>query len=67
MSNINLFKNNEKVPFYKGFSHILNQEKKKTQNLFQKPAYQSNVSEPANTLFTYNCSWEYFSNELEFE
>ena len=67
MSNITLFKNNEKLPLYKDFSNLIIREKKNVQDLFQKPSYQFNISEPANPLFTQNCSWEFFSNELEFE
>ena len=67
MSNITLFKNNEKLPLYKGYTHLTNLEKQNSGNSYQKPSYQSNVSELSNPLFTYNCSWEYFSNELEFE
>ena len=67
MLNITLLKSNDNSSLYNTFSNCFNNEKKNIKELLQKVAYRSAMSEPANSAFTKNYSWEYFSNELEFE
>jgi hypothetical protein len=57
----------EQLPLSRDFVQSPNIEIKKFQDPLPNTTYQINMSNSANSYFTQNLSWEYFSNELEFE
>ena len=55
---------NEQSPSYKEFLHTLIEENKEIQD---DSSYELDISNSANLFFKQVFSWDYFSNELEFE
>lgn len=67
MQPISLSLPNEQLPLYKDFLPSITEENKSKYPPLQKTSYQLNLSNSANSFFKQDFSWEYFSNELEFE
>lgn len=57
----------EQLPLYTDYLHSQSQENKRIQDPLQVTSYQLNISDTSNSFFKQDFSWEYFSNELEFE
>lgn len=71
MSQVTSTVSNEKLPQLQNFLNALGMEDKREENMLSKPLYNTNISksvkDTANAFFQKYLSWEYFSNELEFE
>jgi hypothetical protein len=67
MSTITILQPNEQKKLYTDFLFYSGNAIKKISMPLQEASYQQNSTNAANSFFTQNFSWEYFSNELEFE
>ena len=70
MAQVTLSVPKEKLPVLKDFLNALGIENKNLQSKANKYSYRKvsgAVKNSANNLFKKYFSWEYFSNELEFE
>lgn len=70
MPQVTLSVPNEKLPVLNDFLHSVGIESKNLENKVYKYSYKkvsTSVKDSANYLFKKYFSWEYFSNELEFE
>lgn len=57
----------ENAPAYNNFVYSIVSEDDKISENSPNPSYRTNISDLANSFFKSDFSWEYFSNELEFE
>jgi len=55
------------LPGYRNFVYTVALDEYKDNISLPITSYHSDVSESANSFFARDFSWEYFSNELEFE
>ncbi|MDB5246656.1 MAG: hypothetical protein JWQ40_1050 [Segetibacter sp.] len=71
MPQVTLSVPHEKLPLLNEVLSALGIETKSMRNLFQKSSFGSNSTESSTdqntSFFSKHFSWEYFSNELEFE
>lgn len=67
MSTITILPPNEQKTLYTDFLGINSIENKRIYEPSDEASYQHNSTNAANSFFTKNFTWEYFSNELEFE
>jgi hypothetical protein len=71
MPQVTLSVTDKKLPLVKNILTVLGISNKSSKNFLQTTGYQSNssASQPnsSNSFLNKNVTWEYFSNELEFE
>ena len=67
MSTITILQPKEPKNLYPDFLRSNSNENKRILKVFKETPYQNNITVSANSSFTKNFTWEYFSNELEFE
>lgn len=67
MIQINFSNANNSLPHYADFIHSARQENKMISDLLKESSYQFSTADSLNNYAASNISWEYFSNELEFE
>ena len=64
-NNIPQFSNN--FPGYRNFNYSATLEESMDNNSSKNASFRPDLSESASLFFSRDYSWEYFSNELEFE
>ncbi|MEJ7677249.1 MAG: hypothetical protein WKG06_05125 [Segetibacter sp.] len=57
----------DNAPGYKRFLYSEGREDDKISDISPNTSYRTNISDSANSFFSRDFNWEYFSNELEFE
>lgn len=67
MSHFTFKQLNEQLPLYRDFNRSISRDERTSQDPLQKNSYQISISDCQTSFSTQNFSWEYYSNELEFE
>ena len=67
MSTITILPLNEQIPSFTEYYCSISNENKRTANPSHEVFLQFSQSNSADSSIKHNFTWEYFSNELEFE